>query len=192
MLRTLLENPEFKKKFITRFSDLLNSTFKPERIASIIRDTESGIELEMPRHIERWSSPKSMIHWRESVDRLVTFFEQRPAYQWQHLQEFFELEDRYTISIDIAKKGSGTVQLNSLILGEPAKLPASITDTPLNLPWSGQYFQKMPLSLEAHPATGYKFSHWEAENLTSEQAKNPKLQLHPQNAIKLRAVMTRQ
>lgn len=192
MLRTLLENPEFKQRFIARFSDLLNSTYQSERMKKIIRETEAGIESEMPRHIARWSAPKSIEFWREAVNDFITFFEQRPVYQWQHLQEFFELDERYTVFVSLAEQGSGTVQLNSLILGEESNKKTPATDMALNLPWSGQYFQNLPLNLFAKPAPGFRFSHWELDGLTEDQANNPKLQLKPESSIKVRVVMEKE
>lgn len=49
MLRSLLENAEFKQQFITRFTDLINSSFQPDRMIAIVKDTAAGIESEMPR-----------------------------------------------------------------------------------------------------------------------------------------------
>lgn len=193
ILSNFLENPELKLHFITRFSDLINSTFKPDRISAIIRDTEAGIENEMPRHINRWSAPKSMEYWRESVNDLVSFFEQRPAYQWQHLQEFFELDGFYSVQVDITEQGAGKVTLNTLTLGDDPSQEYDVTDTPLLFPWTGQYFQNLPLTLEALPEEGYAFSHWDVsgQQLTAEQKGQAKLILKPQSNLEIKAVMVR-
>ena len=188
VLRNLFKNPEFTQRFIIRFADLLNSSFQPERMVAIVRDTQAGIKSEMPRHIERWSLPYSLQFWEKSVNNIVSFLEQRPTHQWQHLQDYFELDERYTVSVELAQQGSGTIQLNSLNLGEAVTTPA-VTDIPLSLPWSGQYFSNLPLTLIARPASGYSFSHWESENLTDEQTSNPILELKPNDNIQIRAVM---
>lgn len=188
VLRNLFENPEFKQRFIIRFADLLNSSFQPERMTAIVRDTQAGIESEMPRHIERWGLPYSLQFWEKSVDTIVNFLEQRPVHQWQHLQDYFELDEPYTVSVELAQQDSGTVQLNTLTLGEIVITP-TVTDRSLSLPWRGQYFGNMPLTLMAQPARGYRFSHWESEGLTAEQASNPFLELIPSEDLHIRAVM---
>ncbi len=188
MLHSLLQNTDFKLNFIIRFADLLNSNFLPARTVAIIKDTEAGIESEMPKHIERWGAPMSMQFWRSQVNKAVQFVEQRPAYQFQHLNDYFELDGFYSVSIDLAEPGTGTVQVNSLTLGEAVTSPL-VTDISLDLPWSGQYFRNLPLTLTARPASGYSFSHWESEGLTKEQASSSELILEPNDDIKIRAVM---
>lgn len=177
MLRTLLKNPQFKQRFITRFSDLLNSTYQANHINKGIAEIKAMIEPEMPRHIERWSVPRSMTHWHLSIDQLSGFFEKRPAYQWQHLQRFFNLEDPYTVTVELKEVGSGSIVLNSLVI---------------DAPWSGQYFKQLPLNLTAQPASGYKFSHWEVEGLSAEQRYNPELQLMPAKNLQIRVVMVKE
>ncbi len=208
MLSTLLKNSEFRSQFVTRFSDLMNTHFIPERMIEIIRDAQAVIEPEMPRHIHRWSAPRSMNHWRKSIDNMVEFAEKRPAIQRQHLQEFFDLNDLYTLSVDVdgakrkADNGNdermGTVRVNTIELGlkdDEVEKPVAASDRAimmedvLAMPWSGQYFTGMPLELEAKPAPGYRFSHWSMKGLDATQARNPKLTLTPDEDVKIRAVM---
>ncbi len=162
---------------------------------------EAGIEQEMPRHIARWQRPKSMEHWRSSINKMVEFAEQRPAIQRQHLQEFFDLDGLYTAKIDVSSKAAGTVKLNTLHLGltdEELEKPVAasarathMTDV-LAFPWQGEYFQNMPLTLEAVAKDGYEFSHWQAEGieLTPQQQNSIKIVLQPQADIKISAVFT--
>lgn len=181
MFRKLIENSEVKCRFITRFSDLLNSHFVPSRMTSIVRNIERQIEKEMPRHIQRWSTPESMEVWRAAVNDLVDFFKQRPQYQWEHLQKFFNLADQYNLNIDLSERDCGRVRLNTLILGDDPRKQYQETDAPLFFPWSGKYFQNLPLTLEAIPARGYQFSHWEilGMELSSEEKYQQKLILKP-------------
>lgn len=192
-LRTLLQNSEFKLNFIVRFSDLINTTFTPSRIEAVIRDTEKGIEKEMPRHTARWGAPRNMKVWRQSVDELVDFFKYRPVYQWQHLQDFFELDGLYTLRVDIADELTGKIKVNTLSIGDDPNKGYAVTDTPLFFPWSGQYFQNLPLTLEAVPAQGYRFSHWEifGFKLTEEQKTHSKLEIVPTANLLAKAIMVK-
>lgn len=199
ILRKVLQNPEFRELFITRFSDLLNSTFRSKRIIAIIREAEAAIAAEMPQQVARWKEPKSMRRWYKSINRLASFFYKRPKYQWQHLEEFFNLEGRYQVNVAMAladatpKEGEnlGRIQLNTLTLGEPKPQNPDVTYTNLALPWQGDYFKNLPLVVEAIPAEGYQFSHWEVEGitLTDEEKHSPKLVLKPAKNLRLRAIM---
>lgn len=193
VLRKALSSDKFKLKFITRFSDLLNSWLKPDRTNLIIKNTEALLTNEMPRHIERWSTPKSIEHWNKSVSDLTAYFSNRPQYQWQHLADFFDLKGLYQVKININKKNSGRIRLNTLNIGDIPNLDHNTTETPLYLPWTGQYFQDLPLTLEAKPALGYQFSHWEifgAKPGLTKQYKN-KIVLKPTGNIHATAIMVK-
>lgn len=189
LLRTLLTNPQFKQEFILRFADLLNSWFQPARTKSIVRHLETNLAKEMPRHIARWSAPRTMDHWHQAVDDLVYFFEHRPDFQWQHLQEFFDLQGVYTLNLDVHGPGTGQVRVNTLSIGHDPDEDYELTDTSLFFPWSGQYFKNLPLTLEARPAPGYVFSHWQGTGLSTQESRQPILKLKPDTHLQVLAVM---
>lgn len=190
-ISTTLNNIQVKNDFIIRFSDLLNSTFKSERMVLILKHFIKELEPEIEHHISRWRAPKSLEAWNNYNKKFINFFEHRPKHQWQHLQEFFELDDFYQVTVDASQAASGKVKLNTLTLGDDPNKNYDVTDTPLFFPWRGQYFQNLPLTLEAIPADGYKFSHWQIQGaeLTAEKAKQPKLVLKPTQNLKVIAVM---
>lgn len=210
LLRTMLENPQFAAQFISRYSDLLNSYFLPERVAGIIRSVEAGYEAEMPEQIHRWSTPDLMEVWHASVDQLVRFAELRPAVARKNLQDYFALGDLYTLDIAVRVQGdqpsgleaAGSVRVNSLTLGAGLQaLPVAASGAPvglepyISLPWSGRYFSGQPIVLQAEPAPGYRFSHWE---LVSDQENKgdgrldpnkPRITLAPASDTKVVAVL---
>src|SRR5690625_8019167 len=86
--------------------------------------------------------------------------EKRPVIQRQHLQEFFELGDLYTLSLHLLVQGedghtepankAAVIKLNTLTLGvsddeleKPVAASARATNMEkyLALPWSGEYFE---------------------------------------------------
>lgn len=199
VFRALIKNPELRVQFITRFSDLINTSFAPERVVPIIREMEAHLAPEMPRHIARWRAPPSMERWRDSINQMVEFSERRPATQRQHLKDFFGLGDLYVLNVDVSDPVAGTVKVNTLHLGlsddELEKPPAASARAThmtrvLAFPWQGQYFQAMPLSLEAVAKPGYRFSHWEAEGLQldARQRVSGELRLQPMGDLSVRAV----
>ena len=153
ILRKLLENEEFKRTFINRFCDRLNTTLLPEHIDRAITDKYEALLPEMPRHLARWRLSER--RWQDQVTRLRTFGEKRPGYMWQHLQDYFELGRR--APLQLVAEGRGRIILNDNI----------VVDTI----FTGTYFADVPVTLRAEPVFGYQFSHWEGivgENRTPE------------------------
>lgn len=53
IMRSFLENPEFKRYFINRYADLLNTTFHPEYWKAAVDEIEAELDSEMQRHFAR-------------------------------------------------------------------------------------------------------------------------------------------
>ena len=53
-LRAMLANPDFKRGFINRFADLMNSTLSAPRMTSFIQRMAAEISPEMAEHCRRW------------------------------------------------------------------------------------------------------------------------------------------
>lgn len=192
MLRALLENPRFSQAFIARMSDLMNTTFQPQRMISFIRDMEAGIEDEMPRHIERWKRPQSMKVWRSTVNEMVDFSKRRPAAHRAFMQSFFDLGDPYELTVDVNDARAGTVRVNSLHLGlsddelaRPAGASARATrmEDVLALPWKGRYFSGQPLRLEALAQPGCRFVRWRGDAMNGEERRNEAVELRPERDV---------
>ena len=66
----LMQNPDFRDKFIRRYAKYLNTTFKTDRMLKILDESVAIIRDEMPRQIARWGVPGSMGAWNS--ERRVT------------------------------------------------------------------------------------------------------------------------
>ncbi|MFO7873418.1 MAG: CotH kinase family protein [Bacteroidales bacterium] len=159
ILRKLLENETYRQHFITRFSDLLNTTFDEQRVQDILEAHRQEYLPEMPEHIHRWRMPDGMEHWESELAVMEQFATERPAYMRQYMAEEFNLGDLASLSVDIEHPAQGNVRVNTIEV-EGSK------ET-----WTGEYFKGLPVELEAVPSTGYRFSHWEGlpENNTAEE-----------------------
>ncbi|MCB0637382.1 MAG: CotH kinase family protein, partial [Lewinella sp.] len=54
LLRKLLQNEDFRRLFVNRFADHLNTTFAPARVERFIDSLYLQLLPEMPRHLARW------------------------------------------------------------------------------------------------------------------------------------------
>ncbi|MCH8496631.1 MAG: CotH kinase family protein, partial [Balneolales bacterium] len=158
LLRTLLQNDDFRTQFIVRFSDLLNTVFLPDRTTQIIEEMKENIRSEMELHLQRWTSV-GIPEWEEETSIMTVFANKRPESQRNHIQEFFDLEDSINISIETNISVNADIRINTVALNK---------DTPgiqeNVFPWTGTYFAGIPIQLEASIPTGYQFTGWSADS----------------------------
>ena len=148
LLRTLLQNQEFRELFINRFCDLLNTNFKPEKIIQQIDQKSSVIASEIPRHIERWQDTwqNYIGNWDDRIQHLRNYAEQRTPIMKDYIKTFFDLSDRKTINLNIEPINAGKIKINTI----------NISD----FPWEGDYFPDVPITITAIPNQGYSFVGW--------------------------------
>jgi CotH kinase protein/Lamin Tail Domain/Chitobiase/beta-hexosaminidase C-terminal domain len=94
LFRKLLENDEFKYLFITRFAELLKTTFQYHIVKEKFEMIKNMYSAEVPRHINRWNYTDSFEKWEEDIDKyLLKFLEERSCYMQEQIEEFFELDN---------------------------------------------------------------------------------------------------
>ena len=150
LLRTLLENESFKNDFINYFADHLNTTFRPDEILSVVDNITDELAGEMPEHTSRWDL--NLAWWYNNVNALRNFIFYRNAFMWSHIQSYFNLAGTYQLHLDM-DGGSGSININSI--------------NAYNFPWQGQYFDQIPIQIQAVPAPGFQFVGWAGLNTTS-------------------------
>lgn len=92
LINNLLDNPDFRDKFIERLAYHLNHTFETSKVLDCINHLAGNIESEMPRHLERWGG--TMEYWNNQVDILRTFAENRHRYLLPHIKDYFNLSNQ--------------------------------------------------------------------------------------------------
>lgn len=168
IFQNILDNVNYKNYFINRYADLINTTFQPDRVNAIASAMEDDIEPEMARHFNKWGGPIELFPslwvatsvdvptWRDAVDTMLSFMQQRPAYVRNHIETDFSLIKQIDITLDVEPKGAGVIKINTII--------------PKDLPWTGVYFDGVPVTITAIPNEGYTFNHWESDftNITND------------------------
>jgi hypothetical protein len=141
--RKLVENPSIKNKFINQVADLLNTNFKSDKVVNTINTIANHVAAEIVKHRKKWNLTG------EGLTKLLSFANERPAYLRTHVRNFFGSGNDGTITIN--STAGGKVKLNSLNLVKAS------------LPWTGIYFQKNAIHLQAIPEPGYKFDGWSGD-----------------------------
>ena len=163
LLRSLLENNEFKNQFINVFADRLNTSFSTE---SVIEKLEAMKEIYYPNvenHILRWDLYDNKIeNWLNEIELMKNFAVERPKYLRQYIAEYFDLSG--TAAIRLEMNEGGTIKINSLNIEHADN------------PWEGIYFKGIPVTVEAIPKPGFVFVGWEGVNTSHDKAIKIKLQ----------------
>lgn len=145
MMNNLKDNPEFVDYFITRHADLLNSWLRPDRVQEQIDYFKDLYQTDIPKQIERWGN--SITQWNSSIQALGNWNAPRASYCREHIiNKFDHVENEHVITLNIAPEGAGYIQVNTIFTDEN--------------PWSGFYFDGVPVNLTAIANPGFTFEEW--------------------------------
>ncbi len=139
----LLENQNYKEYFINHLSDLLNTLFEPQHVISVLDSLVSVIEEEIPGAANRWRTDPA--DWYDNVEYLREFIRQRPDVVREQMHQYFGLGQDHELMLDVPG-GGGKIRINTVEIQ--------------GYPWSGVYFEDIPVNLIAIPADGYRFAGW--------------------------------
>lgn len=92
IFNSLLESDQFKNAFISKFIEMVNTTFDPDRVVSYIDKYEAIYINEIHAHMERWGNPNSLSSFKEKINGMREFAVARPCITKSHLVEFFDID----------------------------------------------------------------------------------------------------
>ncbi len=148
LFRKCMENGNFRRDFINRMADMLNTVFKPARISQKIDGFKTQYQPEMERHAARWGSPYGIL-WEANIEKIRSFGNQRIPEVMNHVkQQFSEVTGTASVTIAAMPANGGSVNFSTLHL------------TPSVLPFTGMYFTGVDIPITAVPAVGYVFRGW--------------------------------
>lgn len=145
LLQNLVESDIFLEYFSTRGADILNSYLKPTRIIPQLDDFSSRIAPDIDRQVDKWGGSES--EWSDDVDYMEEFISERPDFVREHFAERFELGEIYDITLNTLPETGGYIEVNTIETDE--------------IPWTGKYYEEIPVRLKAVANFGFVFDHWE-------------------------------
>ena len=145
LLRRLTTNSEFVRLFVNRFATHMDTNFEAERVVDRIDAMAQTIQPEIPRQRQRYGSTVSA--WNSQVAAMRNFARRREANVRQHLRSTFGLGSNTALTLTITPPGSGVIAVHE----------REVTENP----WTGSYFDGLPVTVEARPHPGYQFVTWE-------------------------------
>ena len=141
LLRTLIENPGFRARFVNRCAVWLTTQFEPTRVLARLEELAAAIESEIPRFFSRWGLDPA--DWTRELDDIRAFAEARPERMRQNLAEYFGFAD--LVSLTTSASGGR-------ILLDGVALPSAPTRV--------EVFVGNPVTLEARADDGFTFRGW--------------------------------
>lgn len=182
--RSLLQNPEFKTKFINRFADHMNTSFERQRVREQIDQMQANLAPEMEEHIRRWrGAGGSMEDWQSQVELLRHFGQYRAEFVTKHISEHFRLSGIVDVHLETDPQ-MGHIRINTVNIaaGTPGVYnPGS---------WTGAYFRDVPTEITAVPNPGYRFEKW--EGLDGSIAQTQTLTLTLEETVSLKAIFSKE
>jgi hypothetical protein len=146
MFNYMLLNVPFCFSFINRFADLMNTTFLPKNMKTVANAMRDELQPDIKQDFNRWKQ-NDVAQWNDQIDNMLDYGEKRIGYCRQHILSEFNLPKTIEITLDVVPKGAGKIRINTITAPE--------------LPWTGVYFDGVPVTIEVLPEAGYKFAYWE-------------------------------
>lgn len=157
-LRRALEYTPYRHHFLNRSADFLNTVFLPARITERADQFEDLYLPEIEAHFGYWyQSPGWLPLWLDNMEKMRDFGQNRQAYCFNHVLESFpdEAVGLATVTLSAEPPEGGVIRFSTLHFDEAF------------LPWSGVYFQGIPIPVSAHARPGWHFAGWSAPDAGS-------------------------
>ena len=151
MFRSMLNNPQFKREFINRYADLINTIFLPSKMLSVMHQFQDSMSYDMTKHFAKWGS--TMSNWQSNINTMVNFINNRPAQARNYIQSQFNLPRQVTLTFNVSPAGAGRIKVSTIVPGP--------------YPWTGVYFNGNPVTITAIPNPGYTFDRWNSNHVIS-------------------------
>jgi hypothetical protein len=154
LLRTLLQNREFRSEFIQRFAAHMNTTFEPETVLRTIDSLRAAIADEVPRHKQRWPQSISFSPtWEDAIELIRDFAMQRARNVRPHFYDYFGISGSSRLTLSVIEPGAGYIEAHGVRMPGPE--------------YGAVFFRDIPVQLKAIAKPGYRFDHWEGMVQTS-------------------------
>ena len=145
VLNALLDNETFYATYVNRWADLGNTYFTCDYMHAVLDSMVLVIAPEMPRQCARWGG--DVAGWQFELQELRDFIDDRC--ESELLSGMEDCYDVTPVTLTLEIVGQGDVQINTVDI------------TPAESPFSGFYFEELPIALTAEENYGVQFLFWE-------------------------------
>lgn len=187
MFANLLTHEGFRHRFINRFADLLNTHFRTGRFNQIIQDTYNEVSPYWAETQARWnnvelSNPNGPFTAGRR-DQLLNWSTQHPARQRDHIRSHFGIAADRNLTLAVSDPALGHIRVNHMDIQPDT---SGVDEEPY--PWTGVYFDGIPVTLTALPSAGRRFEGWRYDGQTEMFSTDPVIILTLSENTSLEAV----
>jgi uncharacterized repeat protein (TIGR02543 family) len=180
-IRKMIENTGFKNQFITRFADLLNTAFLPTRLNAKLDSMKTLLQPEIPEYATRWNvmgNTSAATTWNSNVAVITNYINAHHPQQRDHIRAKWGISSNQNVVLNVSNPAHGYVKINTIDIknGTPG-----VASQPY--PWTGVYFNGIPITLTAKALPGYTFLNWSGASTST----SPTITLTPTADITLTA-----
>ncbi|MBI3258281.1 MAG: CotH kinase family protein, partial [Ignavibacteriae bacterium] len=162
LISKLMDNIAFRKKFINRYADLINTTFRYENLAgannpyNVFKNLFTIMDKEMPRAFTRWSGSTqsaSYTDWKTAYGNMQVWARDRPKNARMHMKDQYSsmISDTVSLTFQVSPTGAGTIKVNTIYPN-------------IGTGWKGTYYKGVEITVTAIPNPGYEFTSWNINN----------------------------
>jgi hypothetical protein len=145
-----IQNTQYKNYFINRFADLMNTSYQTDVLLAREQTFFESMVTEMPNEFARWGDPNNIAGQMEGfVNNHEVFQDQlacRNEVVFDNIKTGFNLVKTIEVNLEVYPENGGEIALNTI--------------QPVTYPWTGRYFDGVPIQLVPVAKPGYEFSHW--------------------------------
>ncbi|MFA9220960.1 MAG: CotH kinase family protein, partial [Sediminibacterium sp.] len=153
-----IQNTLYKNYFINRFADLMNTNYRPERLIAVENRYFNLNAPEMPNEYQRWGDAGNVPGQMDNFyNNHMTFQSEllcRTEQVRDHIQNRFALPQQVDVTLDVLPLGSGKIHISTI--------------QPTEYPWTGVYFDGVPVKIEAIANPGFEFAYWDNSSLIAD------------------------
>jgi gliding motility-associated-like protein len=139
------ENPAVEQYYITRYIDLVNTSFSCVYMNYLLDSMVNILAPEMVGQVNKWGG--SVAGWQSNVQDMRDFIDLRCLALEQGLIDCYNLTGPYPVSFDVNPALSGEIKVNSVWAP--------------TYPWVTSYYGGIATNTIAQPLPGFMFDHWE-------------------------------
>ncbi len=156
LLSELVQNTEFKNKFINLFADYMNTVFLQPYAQGRLDDMVGELMPYIQEFKNRWQLNPT---WQDRLDSMEWWLEKRPKYVKEDIISNFGVGDVHELTLNVSDTVKGNIKVNTLFLDENTPRITHFT-----YPWTGEYFEDVPIPLTAIAKPGFRFIKWLPSN----------------------------
>ena len=161
----LLANPKFLNYFINRYADLINTIWQQDKVQNLGDSMINEVAPWISRHHQMWGG--NMTLFQNKMVNMQNWNQGRISGARNVIQNHFSLLGQVDFTLDVQPAGAGRIHISTI---EPSEI---------EYPWSGVYFNGVPLKITAIANPGYSFDHWSPNELFTSNNTDAELLVTP-------------